>query len=244
MPIPPIPPHQPRIQTCAPMPPQPPLQAPDSPATAHLKAMQADPHAAFAARQFPTEPFGSYEMPPPTAEAARQFRAAVRMTDPTGLCRAHGEFAQSFRLEGGHVLPNAPIAFEAGNSVQSPAMPPGSFTVFHSHPHAAPPLRNDFPSPDDYLSARTNTKRFGQAHELLYHPASDRFFAYSGSVPPVFFEVRFPGPPPAAPCFGPQLWQSPVPMPQPGYPPVPLLPAHPHHPPQPPPQAPDQRPPI
>jgi hypothetical protein len=156
--------------------------------------MRADPHAAYAACRFSTHPAAGYAMPPPTAEAARQFREAVRATDPTGHLRAQGEFAQSFRLEGGRVVPNGPIAYESGSAIDCPSTPPGSFTTIHSHPYAAPPLRNDFPSPDDYIAARQAMKQTGEPHQLLYHPASDRFFAYTGSVPPIFFEARFPVP--------------------------------------------------
>ena len=185
----------PRYQPIAPIP-QPPR--PESPATAYLRAMCRDPHGAMASGAFPREPAGSFEMPPATAEAARQFRSSVLAVDPTGFLRHNGEFSQSFRLQGGQVLPNGPLAHEMGNSVEGGPMVPGTFTNIHSHNFAPGDLRNDFPSPNDQLSARGCAKMFGQAHELMYHPISDRFFAYSGSVPPVFFEARFPGQPPAA----------------------------------------------
>lgn len=137
-------------------------------------------------------------MPPATAEAARQFRESLFAADPTGYFRHTGEFGQSFRLQDGQVVANDPIRYESGNSVGGGPMYAGTFTNIHSHNYAPPPFNNAFPSPNDHLAAREAAHGTGQAHELMYHPASDRFFAYSGAVPPVFFEARFPGQPPAA----------------------------------------------
>ncbi len=140
-------------------------------------------------------------MPPATAEAARQFRENLNSLDPTGMFRKAGEFGQSYRMENNQVLPNGPMIYEAGSSVAGQAMRPGTFTNIHSHNWAPPPMSNDFPSPNDHLAAREAAKIHGQPHELMYHPESNTFFAYSGEVPPVFFEAHFP-PPPVGPAHG------------------------------------------
>lgn len=206
----PIQPHPIRPRALPPLAPRQAPARPDSPGTAHLKTLCADPHGAMATGLLPQLPAGAYVMPPATAEAARQFRETVLGLDPTGLFRTRGEFAQSYRMENGRVLPNGPIAYEAGSGVDGQPAPPGTFTHIHSHDVVPPPMRNDFPSPHDHLAARQAAQGIEQAHELMYHPASDRFFAYSGAVPPVFFEARFP-PIPAGPAHGPSApWSPPA----------------------------------
>lgn len=214
--------------------PQPPLVPPsrsESPGTMHLKALCRDPQAAMDTGLLPKLPNGVITMPPPTAAAARQFRESVLRADPTGHYRTHGEFTQSFRMEDGRVLPNAPLAYEMGSSVAAGHQPPGTFTNIHSHDYVPPPLNNAFPSPHDHLEARKAAANYGQAHELMYHPDSDRFFAYSGAVPPVFYEARFPGQGDPMPYLGPQIPLSHAePQPPPAFllpsaqPPGPILP--------------------
>lgn len=216
--------HPSRNQPIAPAAPRTPPSRPDSPATLHLKALCRDPHGAMDTGALPKLPSGVITMPPHTAEAARQFRERVLHVDPAGYFRTHGEFTQSFRLENGQVLPNAPLFWEAGSSVAATHQPPGTFTTIHSHDYVPPPNNNAFPSPHDHLEARKAAANYGQSHELMYHPDSDRFFAYSGAVPPVFYEARFPGQADPLPYLGPQ-----APHPHTGPAPLPafLLPSSP-----------------
>lgn len=190
----PAPPATDPVQAPVPQAAAPGLRRAPSPGSRFLDHLSQDPQAAIRLGALPTLPAGAFVMPGPTAQAARRFLNEMAFDDPFHERRKVGEYAQSYRMEGGQARPNAPIRYEAGNSVGLPPNPPGTFLNIHSHPYVEPPRYNDFPSPQDQRSARDARKSHEQAHELLYHPQTDSFYAYTGDLPLRFDQAILPAP--------------------------------------------------
>lgn len=188
------PPGNPHAPAHVPQAPAPCLRRVPSLGSLFLDHLSQDPGAAIRQGALPTLPTAAFVMPGPTAQAARRFLNEMAFDDPFHERRKAGEYAQSYRMEGGQARPNAPIRYEAGDSVGLPPNPPGTFLNIHSHPYVDPPRYNDFPSPQDQRSARDARKTHGQAHELLYHPQTDTFYAYSGQLPLRYDQAILPPP--------------------------------------------------
>jgi hypothetical protein len=155
-----------------------------------------DPLQAFRSGFLSTRPAGRVLLHPSEAEAARLFLRAMDAADPDGALRKRGEFTQSFRMADGRVVPNGSIRYEEGDGIDRPIEPPGTLISMHSHPDPPQGLRNDFPSPADYLIARVMKKEVGQVRELVYHAPSGNFYAFAGELPPTFRLALIPPPAP------------------------------------------------
>lgn len=189
-PVPPlntVPPARPPRPASADLPP-----LPDTPVTARLKQAVEDPAQAFRSGFMSDRPSAHVLMQPDTAAAAKTFLREIAAADPDGTQRKHGEFTQSFRKVDGKVEPNGRIRYEPGDGIARPNEPPGTFVSLHSHPEVPAGLRNDFPSPADYLVARIMKKEAGQAREVMYHPQSNTFYDYTGDLPPSFRQAYLP----------------------------------------------------